>query len=77
MIYLKSFAAGVVAVFGGTALVLVVVVIFVRLRFHTATGFHVELLRDPTVWTMFLILFLPGFVIEYRRLTCASGILRS
>ena len=69
MIYLKSFAAGVVAVFGGTALVLVVVVIFVRLRFHTAsTGFHDSLLRDPTVWAMFLILFLLGFVIEYRRL---------
>jgi hypothetical protein len=68
MIYLKSCAAGVVAVLGGTALVLVALVIFVRVRFHTATGLHVDLLRDPTVWTMFLVLFLLGFVIEYRRL---------
>ena len=68
MNYLKCVLAGAGAVLGGMVLLILAGIVFVRLRFHTAAGFHVSLLRDLTVWATFLILFLLGFLVEYRRL---------
>lgn len=69
MIYVKSFLVGMLASAIVVPLLCILLLLFMRLRFHAAAiSLNASLLRSSGLWLLLIAVFALGFVWEYRRL---------
>jgi hypothetical protein len=72
MVYLKSFGVGLLSVFSG-ALMWIVIVLATGPRTSRAVSIDIRSLRSPSLWILVALLFLLGVLFELRRASGATG----
>jgi hypothetical protein len=72
MIYLKSFGVGLLSEFSG-ALIWTVIMFATGPRMSSAVSIDIRSLRSPSLWILVALLFLLGFLFEFRRASGSIG----